>query len=338
MKNNIELYNENFKLRFLEEGEYNKSTKETYFKILKSASKWELLNNRDIFTANSEDVKKILKILDNNSVSSANTKKTVLASYIDFAIEEGEDVPNGINHFKIISKEELKNFIGEIKKTSFITRYDIYNIPKKIKFFNYQDLVIPILLIESIEGAGMEEILYLMEEDINFDNNTITIRNKNNRNQIIRKVEDINVESIKIIKFAIEQDIYIRNVAKNKNFKMDADLVKSPFVIKKIKCKGVDQLTPVSKSTLANRLDRVIQEYMRKPHMAPYDIWKSGLYERIYLLTQEKGGKENLLGEDYINILQSFGRESQNYCDIKTSFELVYPYLDDEYKKRESQK
>mgnify|MGYP007017325121 CR=1 FL=1 len=145
-----------------------------------------------------------------------------------------------------ISKEDLKNYVGKIKKLSFITRYDIYNIPQEKELYNYQDLLIPTLLIESIEGAGMEDILYLMEEDIDFDNNVITTRNKDDRNQIIRKVENINIESMKIIKLAIEKEIYIRNVAKNKNFKMDTEIVKSPFLVKKIKCKGVDQLTPVS--------------------------------------------------------------------------------------------
>ena len=337
MENNIIIFNPKFKERFL--SRYNEQTKDTYGKILKSVSKsWEIPHNRDIYTANNSDVYDILGSLDNTSISSINTKKTVLSNYIDFSIEEGMEVPSGINYFRTVTKNELKEFVGKIKKTNFITRQDIYDTINVAN--NMQDLAILVLLFESVEGKGMSEILYLMKQDVDIENKTITIRNHKDRNEIIRVIKDIHPLSIKIIEDACNEQIYIRNIDERRIkkdgstvFKSDATLEYSPFVLRKaIQRKDQNLLDSISKSTLLNRLNRVVKEYMGKPHMTPYDIWKSGLFEKIYLLAQEKEGKENLTGEDYINILQSFGRKSQNYCDIKTSFELIYPYLDKEYK------
>lgn len=298
--------NEELKKRFL--NQYFGTTKENYYHILKKVSTlFEKRYKRDIYTSNSHDANEIISMINAKTANAANAYRAVLASYVDFCIGEGYEVPSTINWFKIIVKDDLKKMIrnSEIKTSIYITREELYALADHFKD-EYYYFVPYILAFESVRGKKWSELFNLKKTDIDFDNNTITIRNIKD-NSIIRVIDNINPKSMNII----NKGLYIQSTYTHQ--KETEAFEESDYVIKGKKGRSVNYNTFYGK--YSNYVTKVLGV-----KFTPLIAWKSGLYEQ--LIKRQIKTKSKLTPTEYKDIMNDFG--SQNYyINIKDEYETV---------------
>ncbi len=313
--NNDFYINADLKNRFL--GQYTGLTKDSYGGILKKASYlFERRYKRDIYTSNSNDANNIIQMMNARTADAAHVYRAVLANYVDFCIGEGYDVPSTINWFKIITKDDLKTMIGnsQIKVGIYATRKELYQIAKKFNK-NYAYIIPYILAFESVRGDKWEDLFNLKKQDLDFDNNSITIRNLED-GSVKRVIKNIDPRSMDIIKKGINgQSVFIQN---EKDLGQYDDSV---YVLKGYK--GM----PMKYHTFYGKVNSKVNEVLGYK-FAPLTAWRSGLYERLIKRQIEKNNEE-LSADDYIEVMKEFGTD-QYYINIKDGYETV---RDDLYKR-----
>ncbi|MDV3429165.1 MAG: hypothetical protein LIR50_19405 [Bacillota bacterium] len=298
--------NEELKNRFL--NQYFGTTKENYHHILKKVSTlFEKRYKRDIYTSNSHDANDIIRMINNKTANSANAYRAVLSSYVDFCIGEGYEVPSTINWFKIIVKDDLKKMIrdSEIKTGIYVTREEIYALADNFKE-EYYYFVPYILAFESVRGKKWSELFNLKKKDIDFDNNTITIRNIKD-NSIIRVIDNIDIRSMNII----NKGLYIQSIYRDQ--KNEEVFDESEYVIKGKKGVSINYNTFYGK--YSNYITKVLGV-----KFTPLTAWKSGLYEKLIKRQREKDSE--LTPTDYKDIMNNFGTQNY-YINIKDDYETV---------------
>lgn len=305
------IYNEELKNRFMEQ--YPDSTKMAYEIIFRKTAKTEKQLGKDLCNFNFSEIDGLLYSIGAKTVESLVSAVSVLSGYTDFCILEGY-VPTKMNYYRqFTDKELLKKYLNRFAvKNMYLKNKQELQLIKNI-CDNAQDEVVFALLWEGVMGEGLEELVNLKIEDVDFENNRIHIEGKHER---IITVEQDTIDSIQD---AIEERFYIRKNETNGDSNMLLNI--TPYVIRPVVRKITDK--KVKPGVIRNRIMRIAELY-DNPYITPTNIQRSGMIYYIKKMMQEKGYKtfKEVESGDLKPILIRYGYDytPQNVFKIRLRF------------------
>ncbi|WP_039240925.1 site-specific integrase [Clostridium botulinum] len=344
-----EMYNEDVKNRFIDYYYDNEQTKlniKRTFYLTNFYMEKDL--DKDIYNFNKYEIESLLKSFKATSEGSLAVRLTHIKKYIDFCISMGIR-SNAINFCDTIAN--LKDYVvRNLDKYKYITREQLYNICDIME--SSQIAVIFILFFEGIVGKEKCEMRNLKVEDVDFDNNSITIRAYDEINprtgEIIHKPEriltNVHPRTMEYIKDAIEETVMIMPESKlftdpekdmaiktGKIGKNPAPhyVVQNDYVVRKSSRKLKDineeeENTPVSVSTITNRIYYATDYFEGNENL--YFVKKlntttleqSGMIEQLEKIEAKKG---KLVVQDFKDVIAS--RNKRTYHSLKRLWDSI---------------
>jgi HNH endonuclease len=266
----VQYYQENseYKEEYLKN--YEGETQNLFRKILFNyCIREERKNKKDLHQFNLRELELLNHSFKFKSLPTARSYNQTINSYLNFCVNKGYI---GINPLEsVFSTAWLKKFVST---ENYLTDDDIHVIIDKC--VNPQDAVLIQLLFEGVGGTNKNELINLKREDVNVQNNILTLTDKNNSTRLL-VVSD---RCIELILKAHEQSIYkTKNGVGKKRAEESIEL--SEYIIKKV---GIGLHTGKQTPTLvSNRLTTIADDL--KINLNPKLIVNSGklsLVKNIY--------------------------------------------------------
>jgi integrase len=315
------LFNPEIKKRFIEESDYKAETKVLLAPLFSKTFKTESFYNKDIYEMSDSEIGEVLNDLEATSYAAIASRTSYLIKYVDWCFKE-KYLNTNINNVKLhLGKSNMENYIK-----NFALKFKYMNLEQYndiLEFCNNaQDRAIFVLLHNGgrgrqIKGNSLEELRNLKEEDIDKDNNTITLTRDNGETRTI-EVESSDIETLLD---AYNQEKYLKNngiasewMEARKN--TDMELMDTGYVFRPTK-KG--ELGKISKQIVSQRLTVIREQYIDNPYISITNIWQSGMIEYAKQIKQEKGS--NLVKQDYIEVCKRFGHPEKYWSKVKTRIE-----------------
>jgi len=314
------LYHPEIKELFFK-AKYDDSTRNSLLFIFKKCAEMERILNKDVYEFNQTEFEDLLMNFGSNSESSVASRMSIVRSYIDFALDQGFDVPNGCNLLytsNFSGEDAYKKFISKVAETRKILTTEQLDYLIDDFCVNDQDSAVFSLLCEGARGRqeeenALEEIINLKIEDCNFETNDVTLTRNNGKTRTI-KVSD---KTMSLLKDANAQDKFIRKNGEASDWakakKNDRMLLYQNGYIFKPTRKGF--LGKINAKTIVQRIG-TIKELYGNPFISVTNIWLSGMVEYGKKIKQEKG--KELDREDYKEICNRFGHGEVYWSKIKS--------------------
>lgn len=123
------------------------------------------------------------------------------------------------------------------------------------------------LLFEGVKGEGLNEIINLKKDDINYDNGTLKLSGRD-------ESKKISSQTLHILKLAANQNKYTVIINTDKrNLEFTKHLSNSEYIIRTT---GLRSKGPVKYRTLLARI-RSIKDEIGNPSLTATSIWESGM-------------------------------------------------------------
>jgi site-specific recombinase XerD len=301
------LYNEKLKKDFIEQ--YNsENTVKSMKRILLHSVPMEKRLNKDLGAFTDLEIDEfITKVLKPTSVVSAKTNCGALALYLKFAKEKGLRDNNPLE----INNNEYSKYATE-NETDLISFMDMDDITMTA-LVNANDALIIRLIFEGALGYELSEIANLTEQDVDWENNIITLRDDSEKKENKIRTLEVSKGTMKLIDSAIKETMYKKQNGEmddsNSKIKTEIELVKGENVIRPSIARTSVSTTKCkcSRGTLYNRI-RVVREMEAlksvKAKWTTKQIQRSGMLWQALKIIQEKG---TLKRSDYRIIAERFG-------------------------------
>ncbi|MBX0320120.1 phage lytic cycle repressor MrpR family protein [Shouchella clausii] len=290
-----DFYNPENKIAFLESREI--ASKESYARVLKLSAEAEKSLGVDLYDFSLEQIKEVLLNQKYSSRTTVLSIISIMRNYINWAIENGKrtNPENPLEHINNNDEAFFAEVVNDTKKI-FFSEDELTFIEDTVSP-NPQDSVILRLIFEGVGGKNFSELINLKYTDLNKNNNTLLLTNEEGEQRTIK----ISYRLIVMIDRAFEQEKYITDARWGESPK--AELVPSPYVIKKIKLRKSNESDLRVKSyVIRKRLERYRDKgftfLMRKK------IQKSGMLYMAKELFQREGKLEK---EQWDLIAKQFG-------------------------------
>lgn len=188
----------------------NKPTKtaESDSFILREFDDYEALVNKEVYNLSILELNEMFASLRNTSKRVAQKNKSILTNYIDFCIEKKlvahmENRARYIDAEKFVSRQALLN--------KYISREKLKKYQGLI--YNEQDqllLWLPFIGVRgrTVEDGTMEEIINLTIDDVDFEENTLILRQNDGKFRLLDGVDSFIID---LIKDTYEQKYYVEN-------------------------------------------------------------------------------------------------------------------------------
>ena len=282
---NLFINNKIKKSEFLDgvKAKYEEATYELYKKLLFKIDEFETYKGISAISMTKGDFLELLTSLNSTSLSVLYTYKSLISNYLVF-ITDTSRFKIGLLELNKITKEDLEDCINtRAEERQFITEEEYYELLEDAedgKFNgNYQDKLILVLLWNKIKGErSYSEILDIKEDDIDFDNNTINLAD--------RQVEITDFE-MEIVKKAIFEKKYVKTTV-NKDHtitRSEMDYVVTDYLVKSTagsRNANVDT-DKCPYSTLANRMSRYFNIVLKRSELTGLKVYKSSIYYYMIL-------------------------------------------------------
>jgi integrase len=323
MKNHV-FYNSEIKNRFIDESDYSSNTKITISQMFDVTCETEEFYNKDIYEMSDSEIAEVLDNFDATSYETIYSRTSYLASYVDWCIKEGY-LKTNINNVRLhFGSENIKTYVKKpALKYKILTKE---NFDHLIEFcINDQDKAMFLLLYNGARGRqiqenSLEELRNLKWDDINEENNTITLK-RNDENKIIAE-RTIEVEPyvIKVLRDAYNQEKFIKNNGEltewsKKKSNTHLKLLNTEYVLAPTIIGGYGRIPA---QVISQRI-RVIRKFYKNPFITIANIWYSGMVEYGKKIKQKTG--RELIGDDYREICIRFGHDTVYYSKIKSRIE-----------------
>lgn len=308
-KTKRKLYNKELKQRFL--SQYRSSTADSYESVLSQCYDTEKFLNKDVCQFTHDEYASLLYNFEAKSLSSLTSKNSTIKRYIEFCIKEGY-VPSRLNVAENFDRATLRQFIRkDALKYKFISSKELDDVIEKC--INAQDAVIFQLLREGVKGEGSEELINLTINDVDEENNILTLRSDNNVRE--HKVSD---KTIELIKEAYKQKYYYPKNGETQNEKIKQYyLPDSPYIIKMT---GKKRKGRASRQIVQRRV-KFIAEWWGNPFLTPSNVWTSGQIEYAKQIKTKKG-VDRLEPDDYREICRRFGLSEHQWERVKSDIQM----------------
>lgn len=174
----------------------------TYRRILKLIQDNEKDLNKGISSFNKEEMKKVLSDFKANNINTLATYNSSLSRYLEFCLNR-DFIDHNVS--KEFSMKELNNYISS---ETYLSEKRLRRIEDQLA--NYQDAVVLRLIFEGVSGRGFSELLNLRRQDINYDTNTLHLRNEVKASVFVSRDIVVSDRAIEIINGAINQKKYYK--------------------------------------------------------------------------------------------------------------------------------
>lgn len=306
------LYNAEIKERFLNEiyGD-NEGSQITVRNIFNKTELIEDIIQKDLYNFN---LVEIGKALQNTNPYSNNVVKSYLrfiSRYISWSIKTGLREDN-VNPIRTVDSDWANQFVAS-KKIHY-SFSEFLELLKNPILYNSQDKAFLFLMFEGLMGEQFSELRELTINDINWEENKIFIKS---RNQYI----NISKECMEYLEKAVNEKTYYNYNSKTKDFN-ERELLPSPYVFKTTKSPRSTEGQMVGMSMLYTRL-HALKEILDLQYLTPNAIKQSGMIKMAVDLFKEDG----VLGYDQFAVIgdkYNFSKINSNNNGIEYEYYNTY--------------
>jgi integrase len=266
------LYHEEIKERFLSTYD-NEQTRQTIRNVFFNTELIESVLNKDIYDFSLEELGKAIENTRPFNANVARSNGRFLSQYISWAIEPPERLrKNTINPLKGVLPEWYDNFVDKSRKIHYSFN-EFLELLEDPSLHNNQDKALLFTLFEGISGEQFSQIRDLQESDIDFENKTVYIKERDYTMQV-------SDECIKYLEKACNEKTYYNFNSKTNDFN-ERDLLNSPFVFKTTRSPRSSEGQPVGMSMLYTRM-HTIKDLLGIEILTPNSLRQSGMiYESV---------------------------------------------------------
>lgn len=284
------IYNEKVKNRYLATYE-NEGTQVTIRSLFAKATLTEETLNKDLYNFSIDDLTDVFKNISPKTNSIAMSAGRFIKQYITWAIRQGYR-DNNDNPLNGADKKWFTKFVDRKLKIHY--SYDEF-LELIDEAQSYQDKILLFLLWEGISGEGFSQLRNLKYSDINYDNNTIYIKEREYHVQV-------DPECIKFLQKSNDEKTYIQYNMKTKEFS-EKELIQSEYVLRNVRSPRVQIAQSVGINVIYNRLHGMREYLGDLEYLTPQSLRQSGMLKMAYDLSLNKNnlGYEELsqIGEKY---------------------------------------
>lgn len=163
--------------RMEEDKDLSRTRKELNIRISKKIKKYFVDNNKTFESMNLEDVLSVAKSIKSRSFGSLNVQIDALNDVLEYANRKDLQINvNGVHQGKETKVFDIKENIIDDVKERFYTKEEVQDICNT--FINAQDKFIIYALFCGIDGKARTDLLHLKVDQIDFDNRTITLKDR----------------------------------------------------------------------------------------------------------------------------------------------------------------
>ncbi|KON87420.1 hypothetical protein AF332_11680 [Sporosarcina globispora] len=314
------IYNLDIKEKFLSTYENEQTQNTLKYVFYRSYSAEELLE-KDLYDFTSDQIKKVIKNTNPHSLVTAKSTTRFITQYISWAI--GEGLRSNLNPLKGLDDSFYEGLIDKTKKIHY-SKEEFIDLLEKLP--NAQDQAFLMLMFHGIIGNKFEELRELSYNDIDWNNNKITLRKRNN--QII-EVDDV---TMRYLENAHKQQVYFTYNEKNGEHS-ERELLPNEYIFKSLKSPRAKEGESVTQAVLYTRLTNIKKEFDLE-YLTPNAVKQSGM---IFMAVELYNGKRDKLEyEDFEKIGKKFDYSMLNnngyqyynttlmkeFCNSKNSKEL----------------
>jgi integrase len=276
------LYNVEVKKQFLDK--YPEDSQPIYQRVFGKSKDIETADQKDLYEFNLIEIEKVLEVLEPKYISTSRTNGRIISAYIKWAIEQGlrADPKNPLEE---VENSFFERFVDKSNKVYF--SFDEIDMAENF-CENAQDAVVILLLFEGVQGRENAELRNLKAEDVDFEQNTLTLTDEKEQKRTI----NVSARCMHLIEEALSESTYYK-----RNGMMDdapstvrtfTDLVDNDFVIRSSITKTDSINQPVDKFVIYRRVS-LLGELLTIPNFNAKNISRSGMIYMGCRLLQERG-------------------------------------------------
>ncbi len=281
-------------------------------KLLK-IDEYETLMNKSVYNLNLEEIDDLMSSqFSIKSRNAASGNMSYIIRYIDFCIKKNL-VKHRENRFKIVSKEDKYKYVSlHAQKNKYLSKEEILEAQDKLK--NPCDKLILELIPLGVRGRTQqgntnEELRNLRNDDVDFENRKLTLRNNDGEE---RYIYDLSDHTLNLLKETINQKTY--KTKKSRKIKKDSDDTNSNSDSKLMTINRTDYIFrtagknkhgKVKVQYFGSRLNQIIKEHVGNSYINVTNLYFSGMIEYAKQLLEAKNG-EPLDNLDYSKICDKF--------------------------------
>lgn len=240
------IYNEEFKEKYLNERFDNEDSRVTVRYIFKKSELIEDILGKDLYDFNVLEIGKVLQNANPHSINVANSYMRVISKYISWCIDPIRIREDNIHPLKGIEKDWANQFVDKTKKIHF-SKEELEDIVEN-KLPNAQDQAFIWMMFEGVQGQKFTELRNLNYNKVNWNKNELSLMDENHSERNI-------IVSNQCMR-------YIENAYKEFTYKSPSEkeriLVKSDFILRNVESPRIKS-PDVSMAALYNRLSHIKQ-------------------------------------------------------------------------------
>ncbi|MFS1518571.1 hypothetical protein V1503_19220 [Bacillus sp. SCS-151] len=274
-----ELYNEALKNRYLNEFENEDSRVVIKYVFVASRNSEENVLERDLYNFNKEQIGTIIQSMSPKTLNTARSYTAYIRQYITWAIKNGYR-ENNLNPLDTANKEWYSQFIDKTYKIHFSDEEFEDFIES---FENAVDQAMFQLFYEGAMGEDFSEIKNLNYYDIDWNKNTIELKDDASEEKRKLKISD---RCVRYLKNAYAQEKYMSYNVKTKNFN-EKELFTGDFIFRNVKHHRTKDIV-LSTGVIYTRIN-AIKEIHGLDYLTPNGIRQSGMLKEAAEVLQEEG-------------------------------------------------
>jgi integrase len=285
------LYNEEIKERFLSQYD-NEATQKTIRNVFQNTYLIENTLEKDLYEQTLTELGKSIENTNPASKNVARSNGRFISQYLSWAIENGYKESN-LNQLKGVEPSWFDSFVDQTRKIHF--SYDEFtDLLQGDTLQNATDKALLFLMWEGIIGEQFSQIKELQFSDINTDDCTIYVKERNCHIKV-------DVKCIEYLEKANNENTYYQYNSSTQEFS-EKSLLQSNFIFKTIRSPRGMENEPIKTNVIYKRI-HTFKELTGLQYLTPNALRQSGMLYFSFLLHNEYGvlGYEQLaeIGEKY---------------------------------------
>lgn len=335
MLSKFNVYNKEIKEGFLKYYSKNKDTLTSVIYAFQRGEPLERQLDKDLSQMNIFEVDQMAKSIDSISEQMIRTILSIYSSYTDWCILNVKDLEIDVNSYRIFlnQKTDLKEYVSLVKaKNMYITEEDVDIIIDRL--VNAQDKAYILALYEGIRGTAMSELRNMKIEDIDNENNTISLYDDNGS----KRTTTISEKLKNLLHKANNQKRYLQNngvktpgmLSTIRHLRPSEYILKAKAGEKKEDSKDT-RATAQNMSMLVQQIRKYLEEALddgeNYSFITPRSIYDSGMINLV-IDAYDRGEINNIEVSDLKVILQDYKLSHTQLYNTKNKIEFC---LDKKY-------
>lgn len=307
------LYNGNLKEEFLHNAIELQTTRATAFYEFLQSARLERRLNKDLYAFNDVEIAELLKAMGRSNVGSISKALSIYNSYVKWAIKNGKrgEYENGINNVQAFVRTEssLQKYVSNKKLYNKILDRDEFEYLVNL-MVNPIDKALLLCFYNFVVGEQMYEIRSLKREDIDIENQTLTVRTRPDAEPRKQKVSK---ELIKQLLLTDKSKEYYRNDGEDWAVGTGStpaqEFIDSEYIFKPTR-RGASDYSMFSLSGLNSKIKN-IRKFADFPYITPTSIRDTRIVHEVIKVMKQQG--ITIPNDETYELVQSHLKEEYNY-------------------------